>query len=387
MRSLFIALFCGAVTLAPVSSLSARTWTDMAGRQIQAKFVRVVGDQVVLERAGRPLTIPLSTLSAQDQQYIQSQTSGNKTTSSGITPSVIGEPEPDSNAGTPQSSGNTWTDRSGNQVTASLISFDGTTAILETPDGQRADFPLVNFSDADQQRLLSGPRTPQPGVQPEPNNPANPAMPPVVTDPNIPGLPAGGSPSGTVIAPSSPYGSGAPSHPNVPGATPGSLNPGQLGSVPRATMPNTPSHPGIPGSSVPAHPHVPGSNVPGVTSRPARTPGSSYSSPTPTPSEIRRNQAIAAYTTPPTYTPPTYSPPSYTPPSYDTASYTPPVASYTPPPPAPTSSSYSEPESSSSGSSRVRVSGRSVRGLWKLILLVVGLIGGFFTWLQSKTVG
>jgi hypothetical protein len=47
-----------------------RTWTDVAGRKTDAKFVRVFNGEVILERDGRMLKVPLARFSAADQKHI-----------------------------------------------------------------------------------------------------------------------------------------------------------------------------------------------------------------------------------------------------------------------------------------------------------------------------
>ena len=55
-------------------ALFARVWTDKAGRQIEAKFIGLSGDNVVLQKGSKSLTIPLDRLSDEDQEYIKEQT-------------------------------------------------------------------------------------------------------------------------------------------------------------------------------------------------------------------------------------------------------------------------------------------------------------------------
>jgi hypothetical protein len=55
------------VFLLVVPSLSARTWTDVKGRTIEAENVRVSGDSVLVNRNGADLPIKLETLGALPQ--------------------------------------------------------------------------------------------------------------------------------------------------------------------------------------------------------------------------------------------------------------------------------------------------------------------------------
>jgi DNA-directed RNA polymerase subunit RPC12/RpoP len=55
----------------PKITIENRTWTDDRGNKTTAKFVRINGNDVVLSRSGRILTISYHSLSEEDQQYIQ----------------------------------------------------------------------------------------------------------------------------------------------------------------------------------------------------------------------------------------------------------------------------------------------------------------------------
>ena len=51
-----------------------RTWTDSRGRQMRAKFVRVEGGKAVLLKAGKDVSVPLTSLSAADREYVRQRT-------------------------------------------------------------------------------------------------------------------------------------------------------------------------------------------------------------------------------------------------------------------------------------------------------------------------
>lgn len=63
-----------------MASLSfARTWTASNGSTVEAELVAINGDNVELKKEdGSTITIPISKLSVQDQQYIQERTIENK---------------------------------------------------------------------------------------------------------------------------------------------------------------------------------------------------------------------------------------------------------------------------------------------------------------------
>ena len=55
----------------PKITIENRTWTDSRGQQTTAKFVRINGSDVVLNRLGKIITVSYHSLSADDQQYIR----------------------------------------------------------------------------------------------------------------------------------------------------------------------------------------------------------------------------------------------------------------------------------------------------------------------------
>jgi hypothetical protein len=65
---LLVALF---VLFTSAGAAEIRTWTDVAGRKTDAKFVRVFNGEVILEKDGRMLKVPLARFSAADQKYIR----------------------------------------------------------------------------------------------------------------------------------------------------------------------------------------------------------------------------------------------------------------------------------------------------------------------------
>src|SRR4029434_9237284 len=48
-----------------------RVWTDIFGRKATGKFIRIFGSNVVVSRAGGPLTIDFFQLSDADQTYVR----------------------------------------------------------------------------------------------------------------------------------------------------------------------------------------------------------------------------------------------------------------------------------------------------------------------------
>ncbi|MCE9557032.1 MAG: hypothetical protein K8T91_27105 [Planctomycetes bacterium] len=67
-----LAVLAGLVIFSPRLA-QARTWTDQKGHTIEAKFVRVSGNEVVLEKGFKVIRVRLDQLSEADRQYVQKQ--------------------------------------------------------------------------------------------------------------------------------------------------------------------------------------------------------------------------------------------------------------------------------------------------------------------------
>lgn len=65
---------------APVLMVEARTWTDSAGRKVEAEYVGMKEDSVLLKLAnGQTVPYPLTKLSAEDQAFAKAQTNAGST--------------------------------------------------------------------------------------------------------------------------------------------------------------------------------------------------------------------------------------------------------------------------------------------------------------------
>ncbi len=73
MRTVVLACLALTVPLA-----SAREWTNNSGKTLEADFVRVEGDKVVLLIDGREVKYPIASLSLEDQDYIDLQPVGGR---------------------------------------------------------------------------------------------------------------------------------------------------------------------------------------------------------------------------------------------------------------------------------------------------------------------
>lgn len=73
-----------------VMSLSAREWTSSDGKKLQADFVSLNGDQVMLKLAnGQSVPVPLSRLSAADQAFVKQQGPAAPATTPNVAPKKV----------------------------------------------------------------------------------------------------------------------------------------------------------------------------------------------------------------------------------------------------------------------------------------------------------
>ncbi len=70
-----------ALLVALTGTLSARPFTDVGGKVIEAEFVSIVGDQVTISRDGRSYTLSFNRFSVADQDYIKLQSLKSSATS------------------------------------------------------------------------------------------------------------------------------------------------------------------------------------------------------------------------------------------------------------------------------------------------------------------
>ncbi|MEM0895643.1 MAG: PQQ-binding-like beta-propeller repeat protein [Verrucomicrobiota bacterium] len=78
-------LFAAAVFALLLTHAHARTWTNAEGKELVAEFVGVNGDRVQLKRQsdGRTFEVPVASLSAADQAFIQEQAASTATEAAG----------------------------------------------------------------------------------------------------------------------------------------------------------------------------------------------------------------------------------------------------------------------------------------------------------------
>lgn len=134
--ALVFALFCLAVAAA-----HGRTWTDSSGRIIEADFVRVDGTDVVLLKDGREVRVPLTRLTAADQQFARDQAKDADDAGAVAKVPAVDITKP-----------RTWTDRNGQTLQAAFASMSGGKVDLRT--GLKQLFlPFADFSDQDQELI------------------------------------------------------------------------------------------------------------------------------------------------------------------------------------------------------------------------------------------
>ncbi len=160
--------------LAGVSGIAeARTWTNYQGRQIEAEYVRLDGQNVVLLMAGREVSVPLANLSDADKQFIFQRIAGVPEANpapAGPTEepeeSEDGKSEDDDNESSsstpsePRRADETdgvarmrnWTDRQGKHIRAKYIRIHGAQVVL-MQGRKTVTCAIANLSAEDQEFL------------------------------------------------------------------------------------------------------------------------------------------------------------------------------------------------------------------------------------------
>ncbi len=125
------------VLICSPAGADVRSWTDRQGNTMRAEFVRVHEGRVVLKSGTQTKQVPLANLSQQDQDYVASQLN-RKATRSG-----------DDEGGQPV---RIWTDTKGNQVAASFVRMNDTQAML-AENGKPRPIGFAELSDRDQEHI------------------------------------------------------------------------------------------------------------------------------------------------------------------------------------------------------------------------------------------
>ena len=166
-------LFCALVFFSMLAAAWGRPWTDRHGRVIEAKFVRLNGDSVVLLKGNKPVMIPLSTLSDADQEYVRQQVSGKaKPKDDEKDPpdaeAKPGDPEKKAEkpATPPLAEGERlWTDIRGKTLAAKFVRVEGGIVYL-SHNGQERPYPVAGFGAEDRAHIASLAPPPAPPAVP-----------------------------------------------------------------------------------------------------------------------------------------------------------------------------------------------------------------------------
>ena len=164
------------LVLAGGLSAEARTWTDSSGKRIEAEFVRVFGDKVVLDWNGKPLQVPISSLSADDQEYLRGRAEKNQRSASeaaignalesdvlndksaesdGVQPWTGGAAKVDPFAANPSKVAvagafrREWTDTKGRKLIGKFVEVDGDKIVVDR-DGKMVRVRFATLSAVDQ---------------------------------------------------------------------------------------------------------------------------------------------------------------------------------------------------------------------------------------------
>lgn len=261
-------LSASAMAMALAGVCDAREWTDEKGRKIEAEFVRVEGESVLLDTGTKTYKVPLKTLSQADQDHIKTLT----------------QPAPSADPGSTDAGGldslRKWTDTSGRLLDAQFVRAAESMIYLRA-NGQDYPISFLQLSHPDQdyvcKLLTKRGETSLASTLTNLMNASGPAVPASAAPPSVPAaLPPGSYPGATP--------GGAPSIPTV-GNT--GINPPGYGMPPTLASPS-----GSP-TALSSSP-IPTGSAPGGTYSPPAAP--SIPSPSPT------------YQPEPAYEAPTYEP-------------------------------------------------------------------------------
>ncbi len=217
LRTLFAAVFLLLLLLSPAAW--ARKWSDRAGNSMVAKFVRIHEGKVVFLRAGKVVMVPFDDLVAEDQKFLRDDL--DKKGQAHLLPPA--RPDRFSNGGDDESrDGSTdddfrlpevqrvWTDVDNRKITAALVRTKDDIVIL-LMNGNEVSVPMARLSRLDQNYVKARMMAEQMALAAR-NHGGSPA----IREGGVPN--AGGMTSRPPWAPSGPV--ARPAMPS-PGATPG----------------------------------------------------------------------------------------------------------------------------------------------------------------------
>ncbi len=138
------------VFLAVTSSADARKWTDVAGNEVNAEYVRIHEGEVILRQGSRVIKCPYDQFSEIDKAYIRDQMGDDREKSkrrSGL--NQIGGPVAPEATDDDAHELRTWSDLQGKKILAQYTGFSRDEVEL-IKDGKRFSYPYLAFSPADQ---------------------------------------------------------------------------------------------------------------------------------------------------------------------------------------------------------------------------------------------
>ncbi len=132
------------------SPVEARKWSDVAGNQISAEYVRIHEGEVILRQGNRILKCPYDQFSELDKAYIREQMEAERTKESRRTGlQQIGGPVASETSDDGTGELRTWQDLQGNKILAEYAGFSGGRVEL-LKDGNRVSYRYDAFSPKDQ---------------------------------------------------------------------------------------------------------------------------------------------------------------------------------------------------------------------------------------------
>ena len=148
-RRIFLWAMALLVVLPP--SAEARKWTDVAGNQIAADYVRVHEGEVVLRQGTRIIRCPYDKFSELDKAFIRKQMEAERTNAARRTGiNQLGGPlAPEISEDSEVRELRTWHDIQGKKILGQYAGFSGGLVEL-IKDGKRISYPISAFSLADQ---------------------------------------------------------------------------------------------------------------------------------------------------------------------------------------------------------------------------------------------
>ena len=145
-----VSLWALALVLALPSLVEARKWTDLAGNEINADYVRVHEGEVILRQGTRLIKCPYDKFSDLDKAYLRDQMEADQSKSkrrTGIT-QIGGPVVPETTDGDVREL-RTWRDAHGRKILAQYAGFSvGRIELLK--EGKRVSYPFATFSAEDQ---------------------------------------------------------------------------------------------------------------------------------------------------------------------------------------------------------------------------------------------